>query len=448
MFEEEKKPEIPLAPETEEEIYVMPKHLRKVKKKFVKVEEEKPAPLITKPAVRKKGFPLYLLWIFFGLIIVILGGLFYFKPDLILTLLTPRLEPAPINRPPLPPPPSPPPPQLSAEQTLRAEFRKDEEVIGQIELYLPTGAVPFGSELKLEAFPPAIEPQERYKIINGIFKISPLVSLLKPVRLGIFYPEKEIEKIWEDDLKIGYLYENYWIILPTEVDVENNKLTSQITYFPSQTYAALVSREKMLIQPTEYQEIAPGVLSSPDTDKDALTDQEEIVYRTDKNNPDTDHDSYLDGLEIVNLYSPLSGPGDRLAASDLVRTYTNKTYGYSLFYPTPWLPKVMPESEDREIIISTEIGEFFSLVVQDNPETLSVIDWYKKQVKELKIEQLRKMIVDNQEAVWSLDGLTLYIGKEDKIFAFTYNIGAEKEASFKSTYLMMIKSFKFLALEE
>lgn len=46
-----------------------------------------------------------------------------------------------------------------------------------------------------------------------------------------------------------------------------------------------------------------------DSDNDGLTDAEEAIYGTDKNNPDTDKDGYLDGEEIENGYNPL-GEGE------------------------------------------------------------------------------------------------------------------------------------------
>ena len=42
-----------------------------------------------------------------------------------------------------------------------------------------------------------------------------------------------------------------------------------------------------------------------DSDNDGLTDAEEEVYGTDKNNSDTDGDGYTDGAEVQNGYNPL-----------------------------------------------------------------------------------------------------------------------------------------------
>lgn len=47
--------------------------------------------------------------------------------------------------------------------------------------------------------------------------------------------------------------------------------------------------------------------SSQDSDHDGLKDHEETtIYHTNPNNNDTDGDGYKDGVEIVNMYSPLT----------------------------------------------------------------------------------------------------------------------------------------------
>lgn len=399
---------------------------------------------------QRKNFPLWLIWIFLGLIFISFAAIFYFNPNSILSIFgegkTNIVNPPPIKevkttneiinaRPQS---------NVSQEETLKADLREGDEIIIRAELYLPESALPVGEKLTFEGSFPLGET-DKYKIIDGIFKVFPLINLEKPLTLKIFYQDTNIKAEQEDDLKIGYLKDGFWIILPTEVDIDKNILSTSLSSLYSGTFAPLILEDKKISQENQTQEIAPGISLGDDTDNDGLTDKEEEIFKTDKNNPDTDNDSTPDGLEIINLYSPLSGQGAKLADSDLVKIYNNQTFKYSLFYPSSFVPKVMPESEDSEVIISSDVGEFFSLVVQDNPEGLSVEEWYRKQIGEIDSgREIKKINVDSQDAVWSLDGLTLYIEKNDKICAFTYNVGGGTVANFRSTYLMMIKSFKFL----
>ncbi|MFH1366484.1 MAG: hypothetical protein ABIH38_00650 [Patescibacteria group bacterium] len=66
-----------------------------------------------------------------------------------------------------------------------------------------------------------------------------------------------------------------------------------------------------------------------DSDNDGLTDMEEIIYGTDKNNPDTDGDGHLDGAEVENGYNPngvgkLDSDNDGLSDADEERYGTDK----------------------------------------------------------------------------------------------------------------------------
>ncbi|MFO0702854.1 MAG: thrombospondin type 3 repeat-containing protein [Candidatus Andersenbacteria bacterium] len=50
-------------------------------------------------------------------------------------------------------------------------------------------------------------------------------------------------------------------------------------------------------------------IATQDSDKDGLTDLEEVRYHTDPHNADSDHDGYPDGVEVQNGYDPTAAPG-------------------------------------------------------------------------------------------------------------------------------------------
>lgn len=50
-----------------------------------------------------------------------------------------------------------------------------------------------------------------------------------------------------------------------------------------------------------------------DSDQDGLSNDEEVLYKTDPMNKDTDGDGYMDGVEVASGYDPLKpAPGDRI----------------------------------------------------------------------------------------------------------------------------------------
>lgn len=55
-----------------------------------------------------------------------------------------------------------------------------------------------------------------------------------------------------------------------------------------------------------------------DSDQDGLSNDEEVLYKTDPLNKDTDGDGYLDGVEVETGYDPLKpAPGDKLVGTVL-----------------------------------------------------------------------------------------------------------------------------------
>jgi len=212
---------------------------------------------------------------------------------------------------------------------------------------------------------------------------------------------------------------------------------------PSDTYALLIEASKNKNQETQ---IAPQIFSSPDQDNDGLTDTEEKLYQTDPANSDTDADGQTDGQEVVNLFDPLH-TNSTLILSGLVKVFTNDQQGYSIFYPSNWLVKPLPETDSGQVMVVTNTGEFFEVSAQDNFDRLSPKDWYLKEATGANPAEITETTVAGQPAVWNPDHLNLYVGLDNKIYILTYNLGTEQEANLKTTFKMMIKSFQFLNQE-
>jgi hypothetical protein len=182
--------------------------------------------------------------------------------------------------------------------------------------------------------------------------------------------------------------------------------------------------------------------SGPDIDQDGLTGSEELLYTTDAEKADTDGDGYSDGLELVNLYNPTGFAPQKIEETSLVKVYSNQTFGYSIFYPTTWLPRALDES-NREIMFTSLTGEFIQVIVEDNPNKLALLEWYLSEAPGTNPADIGTAATKGGLlGIKSPDGLTVYFGGNDKIYAISYNVGIKTELNYKSTFEMMIKSFK------
>ena len=335
---------------------------------------------------------------------------------------------------------------ISEEQTLRAEIKNEkEEIISWIDIYLPAGAI--DPEIQVEMtgnLSSENKGDESYTVVGAVYQVEPADDLifLQTSVLKIFYHQDSVKERWEGEIAIGYFKNNLWTALSSSVDIENNIASIELDFLPSSTLALIVEKSKITPTIEEFQ-IAPNISSSIDDDNDGLTNIEETIFRTEINNPDSDADSMPDGQEILALTDPLT-ESDKIATSGMINIYTNPTFAYSFFYPASWLARAIPETNNQEILVITNTGEFFSVLVENNTEKLSPKDWYLRQSPDVDPDLLFETIVNNQQAIWSQDHLTIYISKEDRVYILSYMVGTNKEANFKTTFQMLINSFQFI----
>lgn len=182
-------------------------------------------------------------------------------------------------------------------------------------------------------------------------------------------------------------------------------------------------------------------LPSQDTDVDGLTDEEETLLGTNSDLADTDGDTYADRAEIFGGYSPLAA-GVKLEGADLFATYTNPTYGYKAPYPKKWLADSLDQTNKQVLFISAT-EEFFEILVEENPLKKPIVDWYRSQSPALSDVELNVATVDGAAAVWSPDGLTLYLGRDGLVFIITYNKGQVEQINWPILFEYFYKNFKF-----
>lgn len=183
-----------------------------------------------------------------------------------------------------------------------------------------------------------------------------------------------------------------------------------------------------------------------DSDNDGLTDVEEGLWGTDPLKEDTDGDKYSDGHEVENLYSPIkagSGNDAKLTSSSLVKNYTNNKFGYSLLYPSSWTVEDL-KNNGEEVMFKATNGDFIEVIAQKlTTEYPSAKDWYLDQDSNINADQLSEVLIGNWSGVQSPNGLSIYLIRNNYLYALTHNIGLHTELTYQATFNFIQKSFKF-----
>lgn len=109
-----------------------------------------------------------------------------------------------------------------------------------------------------------------------------------------------------------------------------------------------------------------------DTDRDGLTDAEELLLGTDAALADTDRDGYDDALELMNLYNPSGIAPQRLLDAGLVYEYKHPTLGWSVYIPRSWTIAAIGQEQQHFQINTGSPGEQIILDAYTNPERFTV----------------------------------------------------------------------------
>lgn len=182
--------------------------------------------------------------------------------------------------------------------------------------------------------------------------------------------------------------------------------------------------------------------NSADADVDGITDEEEILFRTDSRKPDTDNDGFLDGNEVYHLFSPIATRPTTLRESGLVQTYTNPVYPYFIFVPSLWETRSL-DPRNRAVTFTSATGEFVEVSVEDNGSGLPIRDWYRSRAPEVDQSLLQDFTTKGgYAAIWSPDKLTAFVPSGTAVYVISYNVGTRSAINFRRTFEMMINSFK------
>jgi len=210
----------------------------------------------------------------------------------------------------------------------------------------------------------------------------------------------------------------------SDVDFDETATSSQI--------AKIIIKNKQ-VEKKQY-------LPAPDADVDGLSDAEELILGVNKNMVDTDGDGYSDLAELKNFYNP-EGDG-KLIVNSGINKYSNKEFGYSLYYPKSWT--VSDSGSEGSAVFKIDNSQFVQIVITENSEKKSIEDWYKEQFQVESIESEQKVYKTGWESIKNESGLIYYLmkpGKED-IYVINYNVGIDSVLYYKNIFLLMIESLE------
>lgn len=199
---------------------------------------------------------------------------------------------------------------------------------------------------------------------------------------------------------------------------------------------------KVVPMPEAEVEAEPAVAGTEDGDVDGLTLDEEKLYLTNSLNSDTDGDGYSDGAEVLAGYDP-SQPGRTLAESGLIKIYNNPNQGYLVMLPQEWLVNSL-DTESREVVFDSRLGEFIRIFAKANPDLLSLSDWISVNDLLVEVGQLAPVTINNLAGYKTADDLKYYLASTDlsTVFVVSYEAVGMTEVSFRTTMKMMARSFK------
>lgn len=181
---------------------------------------------------------------------------------------------------------------------------------------------------------------------------------------------------------------------------------------------------------------------SSDADRDGLTDEEELVFGSDKDSQDSDGDGFGDYVELRQGYNP-AGPG-KLVSNSKMKISTQKSF--TIIYPASWTEK----NTGGDYLLLWQAPD--NQMVQVNTEKLSdatnIVDWYKQRfsVSDIPVDRIVSKKDDSGAVNWtgvkSGDGLAVYFlnSKNGELYTISYNAGLDSVIKYPNLFQSMVDS--------
>lgn len=217
--------------------------------------------------------------------------------------------------------------------------------------------------------------------------------------------------------------------------------TSTQATFTSSTTAATSTDTASGIAATPSVNSAP-IVSSADSDRDGLTDEEESVFGSDKDSQDSDSDGFGDFVELRQGYNP-AGPG-KLVSNSKMKTSTQKSF--TVLYPATWTEK--NTGGDYLLLWQAPDNQMVQINTEKLTDPTNIIDWYKQRfsVSTIPVDRIVSKKDDSGAVNWtgvkSGDGLAIYFlnSKNGELYTISYNAGLDSVIKYPNLFQAMVDS--------
>ena len=277
-----------------------------------------------------------------------------------------------------------------------------------------------------------LKPENNSELKNDDF----FIEEEQPVKQNL---PKENNNIIKDEINIPKLEEKEKEE-PSSAEAtageEEEKPKEIIFATTSDDFVATSSEEEIEVEENGKIDYAPAI----DSDKDGLSDLEEIILDCNINSDDSDGDGYKDLEELKKLYNP-AGSG-KIIVNPNIEKYTNASHKYSIYYPDVWLKTDV--DGDNSVLFRAGNNQYMQIIIQDNVKKQSLEEWYKEQLNVVSISGSQIIYKTGWNGIKNKDGLIAYLtqGQGNKIFIISYNVGLDNMLRFKNIFDMIVKSFE------
>ncbi len=239
-----------------------------------------------------------------------------------------------------------------------------------------------------------------------------------------------------------------WNILKAQdLDDEIRSISSVLDEIYDGIYAIVPMNINDLIDLPDEPEETPAppinneIASAPDTDKDNLSDREELLYGTSPLSYDSDSDGYNDGLEVLNLYSPARGGSVRLAEDTQFSLYKNIIWGYSFLKPQQFSYAELDQNKPGDIILTSPEKEAIVMSLEENPGKLPINEWLADISPAIPVSEFESFTTRGGDNALAAPQKTAYyislpVSKSVLVISYT----APGEYSYITTLRMIIES--------